>query len=206
VRWTQTLSIWERGYGAEAMRVAAEPVELRLRFTAPAPGFGMAVHRREWTELKPGKVRDFERSHAPQLSAEARCSGCPTAANPDRRRGQFLDDAWTGDRSELVRQPLLRPLLADARGAPLVFHDVPVRLECRSAGNDRWRLFIFLVQAGGGAGCRNLAGRVTRPRLPDADWRVSAVRRLNRTCLVEQPDHHSRKAFDPSAGLRCWIA
>ena len=153
-RWTQTLSgLGNAAYGAgDEPAVVAEPVELRLRFTAQHLVLEWRPMGGEWTELKPGKVHDFEATHAPQLSAEAALLWLPYWQRTQIGVSVKLayDETWTGEQiGRWLRQPLLRPLLVEAQGAPLVFHDVPVHWSVAQPETADGDYVFSLRQAGG---------------------------------------------------------
>jgi hypothetical protein len=153
-RWTQTLSgLVKTAYAAgDEPAAAAEPVELRLRFTPQHLVFEWRPAGGEWTELKPGKLRDFEAIHAPQLSAEAALLWLPYWQRNQigGATNYFYDDSWTEAQiGRWLRQPLLRPLLVDAQGEPLVFHDEPVRWLVAQPDKADGDYLFSLVQASG---------------------------------------------------------
>ena len=153
-RWNQTLANFGHStFGATpAAPDIAEPVELRLRFTSRQLVFEWRSTGDQWLEIKARKIRDFEGKYAPQLSPEAALLWLPywqrsqVAYTPSLIYG----DPWTGEQiGRWLRLPLLRSLLVDESGEPLVFHDAPVRWNVIQPGDADGDYSLSLVRAGG---------------------------------------------------------
>ena len=130
-RWTQTLSdIAQLAQGSHpATPGEADPAELRLCFTSSQLIFEWRRSGGEWTALTTGKMREFEARHAPQLTAEAALLWMPCWHRIQMGNAtQFsYNDSWTQEQiGRWLHHPLLRPLLVDAEGTPLIFHSDPL--------------------------------------------------------------------------------
>jgi hypothetical protein len=153
-RWTQTLThLGQPGYYDPTSVVAAvEPAELRLRFAPTKIVFEWRTAGDDWKELKSSKVRDFEARHAAQLSAEAALLWLPYWQRTQMQSSASLayEDPWIGEQiGRWLRQPLLRPLLVNEAGEPLVFHDAPVRWQVGQPDETDGDYAFALVQADG---------------------------------------------------------
>jgi hypothetical protein len=152
-RWTQTLS--RLGDPAQTMvsaSVADGPAELRLRFAEKQAVLEWRPAGGEWTPLKPGKVRDFEAAHAARLSAEEALLWLPFWQRTQVFSTSTLaySDPWMSEQAgRWLRQPHLRPLLAGADGAPLVFHEAPLRWHVTQPADGDGDYSFTLQQAGG---------------------------------------------------------
>ena len=132
-RWSQILGGYEYAAAASAANppsAGAAPVDLRLRFTSLKAVFEWRMAGGEWVEIKPGKAHAFEQQYGAQLSPEAALLWLPfiQRAQIAGVPGLLYDDIWTaGQIGRWFRMSALRPLMADERGGPLVFHDAPAR-------------------------------------------------------------------------------
>ncbi|HEX9047348.1 MAG TPA: SNF2-related protein, partial [Verrucomicrobiae bacterium] len=127
-------------------------VALRLRFLVEKAVFEWQRPGGEWIELKPSKIKAFDQQYADHLSPEAALLWLPLA-----QRNQVYytptftyNDPWLG--SQLGRwfhQPVLRPLLVNELGEPLVFHEAPARWQVAPAASEDDDYAFSLVQASG---------------------------------------------------------
>jgi hypothetical protein len=151
-RWNSTLEQLGSPFSqAQAAQTAA--AELRVRFWPDELSFEWRLSGgTEWTVLKPRKIDVFEASYAGSLSAEA---SLVWLAFWQRARVQFasdfkFQDPWVQEQvGRWLRQPLLRPLLANETGEPLVFHDAPLRWEVVQPEDADGDYSFSLVQADG---------------------------------------------------------
>lgn len=157
-RWSQTLASYGQGGGYGGATVEAEtptaagPVELRLRFTREQMQFEWRTSGAEWTEIKSRKVRDFESKYAAQLSPEAALLWLPYWQRTQATYSPSLSyhDEWTETQiGRWFRQPLLRPLLVDEHGEPLIFHDAPARWNVAQPDEPDGDYSFSIVQANG---------------------------------------------------------
>jgi hypothetical protein len=151
-RWTAMLDGGAYGQ-AGPVETAVTPTELRVRFLKSGlvfewrPGGGG-----DWTEMKPRKANDFETKYAPGLSSEASLLWLSFL---QRVRFQYVNDfsydgTWVSEQlRRWLRQPLLRPLLVDEDGQPLVFHEAPLRWDVAQPENSDGDYSFSLVQADG---------------------------------------------------------
>ncbi len=153
-RWSQTLAGYGQGggYGSNvvAMEAAPTPVDLRLRFTPPGMVFEWRGTGDEWKEIKSRKVQGFERDHAAQLSPEAALLWLPYWQHTQATYSLDLNynDLWVKEQlGRWFRQPSLRPLLVDAGGEPLVFHEAPLRWQVVQPDDADGDYAFSLVQA-----------------------------------------------------------
>ena len=152
-RWTLTLSrLGDPANPTTATPQSAGPVELRLRFNPRQASLEWRITGGEWLALKPGKLRDFDATHAPQLSAEAALLWLPYWQRSQVYSSSSLayTDPWMSEQSgRWFRQPHLRPLLANAAGEPLVFHAAPLRWQVTQPEDAEGDYSLSLLQADG---------------------------------------------------------
>ncbi|MEI8289955.1 MAG: DEAD/DEAH box helicase [Verrucomicrobiota bacterium] len=153
-RWNGVLAQFSMpGIGQMAVRATGESVDFRARFLREQVLFewrrpGAA----EWAELKRNKVDDFEDKYAAQLSAEAALlwNACWQRAKMQYASSFAFADNWVAEQiGRWLRQPLLRPLFADEKGEPLIFHGAPLRWQVTPPEDDDGDYAFSLVQAGG---------------------------------------------------------
>jgi len=151
-RWNSTLAQFGNPFH-ELQPTPATPAELRVRFGSAGLTFEWRlVGGDEWTELKPRKMDTFEINYASSLSAEA---ALLWQAYWQRAKVQYAsdfsyNDPWVQEQvGRWLRQPLLRPLLADEVGEPLVFHEAPLRWQVVQPEEADGDYAFSLVQADG---------------------------------------------------------
>ncbi|HEX5220644.1 MAG TPA: DEAD/DEAH box helicase [Verrucomicrobiae bacterium] len=207
--WQQRLGAYgQLGYGAASVEpsAAAVPVELRLRFTRNEVVFEWRSGDAEWKGIKPRKVREFDSQYASSLSPEAALLWLPYWQRTQTTYSPSLDytDQWTEQQlSRWLRLPLLRPLLVNEQGEPLVFHDSPVRWNVTQPEDDDGDYTFSLVQANGEPLPDVWLVTNSRPAYyltslgvftgPPPDLLVTS---LNNTTLIPA------KAFESAGGLR----
>jgi superfamily II DNA or RNA helicase len=155
-RWNSTLAqLGNPLFQTEPTLTAATATaaELRMRFGTEGLTFEWRlVGDNEWIELKPRKIDAFEVHYAPSLSAEAALLWLPFW---QRAKMQYATDfsyrdPWVQEQvGRWLRQPLLRPLLANEAGEPLVFHDAPLRWAVAQPEDADGDYSFSLVQADG---------------------------------------------------------
>ncbi len=152
-RWKMTLSrLGEPTQASPAAAQTSGPVELRLRFTPAQAVLEWLAADGNWTALKPGKLRDFETKHAARLSVEAALLWLPYWQRSQVFSSSSLayNDPWMSEQAgRWFRQPHLRPLLANAAGEPLVFHEAPLRWQITQPEDAEGDYSFVLQQAGG---------------------------------------------------------
>jgi len=153
-RWNQMLANLAPASALDAHATAA-PAELRVRFLRDRLVFEWrSMGAGNWTELKPRKADHFEAQHAASLSAAA---SLLWLAFWQRTQMQYASrfewgDPWVGEQvGRWLRQPFLRPLLVDAAGLPLLFHEAPLRWDVAQPSNAAGDYSVSLVQADGQA-------------------------------------------------------
>lgn len=145
--WTQQLS--RLATVADTAEIPATPAELRVRITPILATIEWRMAGGEWAALRSRKYPEFDRHHSDALSAEAALIWQPLINNPSASYSDGLpyNETWAVHLlNRWLRLPLLRPLLVNADGDPLVFHPEPLR----------WL--------------------VTEPAKPDGDYAVQLVR------------------------------
>jgi len=153
-RWSNTLAQFGNPYfELQSPSTTLAPSELRVRFGSAGLAFEWRLAGGgEWTELKPRKLDTFEANYAPSLSAEA---ALLWHAYWQRAKVQYASDfsyrdAWVQEQvGRWLRQPLLRPLLADEAGEPLLFHAAPLRWQVVQPEEVDGDYSFSLVQADG---------------------------------------------------------
>ena len=106
----------------------------------------------DWKPLKQRKIDDFEAHHAWALPAEAALLWQPFW---QRTRVQYAaslkyHDGWVREQAgRWLRQPLLRPLMVNADGEPLVFHAAPLQWQMTAPADPDGDYVLRLVQADG---------------------------------------------------------
>ena len=153
-RWRGQLANFfgETGENGAAPEAGPAP-ELRLRFGAKEldlewrqPG------SQEWKELKPRKLNYFEQRHSAQLSTEAALLWLPCWQHASMQYVSSFSytDFWVVEQAgRWLRQPLVRPLLVNELGEPLVFHDAPLRWQITEPAGADGDYAVALVQADG---------------------------------------------------------
>ncbi|HXI72188.1 MAG TPA: DEAD/DEAH box helicase [Verrucomicrobiae bacterium] len=152
-RWKTTLSRLGEPAGARAATSSGSgPAELRMRFLPRSAVLEWRLANGEWTPLKPGKLRDFDVHHASGLSAEAALLWLPYWQRSQVFSSSSLayTDPWMSEQAgRWFRQPHLRPLLVNADGGPLGFHDAPLRWQVTQPEDADGDYVFSLLQAGG---------------------------------------------------------
>jgi hypothetical protein len=152
-RWKLTLSrLGDPTNPTTATPPPAGPVELRLRFNPKQAALEWRITGGEWLPLRPGKLRDFDATHAPQLSAEAVLLWLPYWQRSQVFSSSSLayTDPWMSEQAgRWFRQPHLRPLLANAAGESLVFHAAPLRWQVTQPTDEDGDYSFSLLQADG---------------------------------------------------------
>jgi superfamily II DNA or RNA helicase len=148
--WKQTLE--ELTWAGRTPAAPVGPVELRLRFGREEALADWRLPEGEWRELKLSKLGAFDETHSRALGPEAALIwGLLHGAADFQPCGTlgYGDPEVVSVLGRLLRQPLLRPLLADEDGAPLQFSAAPLRwlvTEPAEAGGD---YEVGLAQADG---------------------------------------------------------
>ena len=132
--------------------VGQTPPELRICFLPETLLFQWRVSGGPWQAFKRTRLSDFEAKYGAQFSAEA---SLLWHAYWQRTQMQYSSsfeyrDSWISQEiARWFRQPLLRPLLVNEAGIPLVFHEAPLRWEVLQpeAGEEDYQ--VRLVQANG---------------------------------------------------------
>jgi len=155
-RWKQVLSQYaHEGVAAEPAPAEGRAPEMRLRFLRGGVAFEWRLAGDPgWVELKPRKVDHFEARYAAELSPEAGLLWLAFLERAKSYGGSNLDydDPWVTEQvGRWVRQPLLRPLLVDDAGKPLVFHEGPLRWQVGPPADADGDYTFSLVQADGQA-------------------------------------------------------
>ena len=153
-RWTQLLNNSAPVSGLEQSGPApSQAAELRLRFLANGLAFEWRPSAsQEWTALKPRKLDDFEARYAASLPMAAVLLWLPFW---QRAKTQYASDfhyqePWVREQAgRWLRQPLLRPLLVNQAGEPLVFHEAPLRWRMAHPEDADGDYALALVQADG---------------------------------------------------------
>jgi hypothetical protein len=151
-RWKITLSRLGEAAGARASASTDGPAELRMRFLPRSAVLEWRPANGEWSPLKPGKLREFDATHAGGLSAEAALLWLPYWQRSQVFSSSSLayTDPWMSEQAgRWFRQPHLRPLLANVDGGPLVFHDAPLRWQVTQPEDADGDYAFSLLQAGG---------------------------------------------------------
>ena len=153
-RWNSTLAqLGNPLFQTQPTLTTTTVAELRMRFGTEGLTFEWrVVGDSEWIELKPRKIDAFEVHYAPSLSAEAALLWLPFW---QRAKMQYASDfsyrdPWVQEQvGRWLRQPLLRPLLANEAGEPLVFHEAPLRWDVAQPEAADGDYSFSLVQADG---------------------------------------------------------
>jgi hypothetical protein len=155
-RWKQQLEHHgQLGYSVAPTApetTAAVAVELRLRFSRDQVCYEWRTTGEEWKVIKSRKAQDFESRHAMNLSPEAALLWLPYWQRTQTSYSPSLNyqDQWTEAQiGRWFRQPMLRPLLVDEQGEPLVFHDAPARWQVTQPDDNDGDYAFALVQANG---------------------------------------------------------
>ncbi len=147
--WTQQLSRLAAPTDGAGAETTSTPAELRVRFAPGAAQVEWRVAGGEWAALRSRKYHEFDQHHSEALSTEATMIWQPLFNNQSAhyKDGVPYADGWSGQLlNRWLRMTLLRPLLVNDYGDPLVFHPEPLR----------WR--------------------VSEPAKPDGDYSVQLVR------------------------------
>ncbi len=153
-QWNHTLAQFDQpAYQTATAQMAATTAELRVRFLRTKLEFEWRLAGgNEWKELKPRKTNDFEAKYAPSLSVEAALLWLPYWQRTKVQYATNFDynDAWVGEQAgRWLRHPLLRPLLVNESGEPLVIHDAPLRWHVVQPEDVDGDYSFSLVQADG---------------------------------------------------------
>ena len=208
-RWKQTLDRYSQpGYTADMVEAetAAGPVELRLRFTRKQMVFESRTPGDDWREIKPRKVDDFESRYAAKLSPEAALLWMPFYQHARSTYSASLNynDPWAGQQlGRWLRQPSLRPLLADEQGEPLVFHEAPLRWNIAQPENGDGDYSLSLAQTDGKPLPEVWLAVETRPPLYLTPLGVFSGPPFDRNLIsLKEPTFIPAKAFESAGGLR----
>ena len=155
-RWSQALGQLEfrAARATQPQRAEAAPLELRVRFLRDRLVFETrAAPDDAWQPVKATQLRDFDQRFAPRLAAESALLWLPFAQRA--RLGYsvsltYNDPETTAQAGRWFRQPQLRASLADENGAPLVFHDAPLKWNVTQPESDDGDYVFSLVQSNGG--------------------------------------------------------
>jgi superfamily II DNA or RNA helicase len=127
-------------------------VELRLRLLPKEAHVEWRPPGGEWTELKSKKFRDFEIRHAAGLSPEAALLWQPLIQRVESYYGEglrYLEPWAVRVLGRWLRQPVMRPLFVNETGAPLVFHEEPLRWDIGEPGDADGDYTVRLVRPDG---------------------------------------------------------
>ena len=151
-RWSQTLGQLENYSAPRAVRESA-PLELRVRLLRDKIVFETRASPEEkWVPVKPTQLRNLDNNLALRLAPEAALLWLPfsqRAATGYSVNLHYTDSQTAAQVGRWFRSPQLRPLLTDENGAPLVFHDAPLRWEIAPPENADGDYVFSLVQAHG---------------------------------------------------------
>ncbi len=154
-RWKHTLENGQQMVsGVPGAEAGGDPgsVELRVCFEQDKLRLEWRKHGGNWSEVKASKIRDFDSEYAPDLVPEAALIWLPWLHRLQTGYSTKLtyQDQWTLEQiGRWFLQPVLRPMLVNAQGEPLVFHEAPVHWSVVQPEDEDGDYTFSLVRADG---------------------------------------------------------
>ena len=151
--WKQSLAhLGEASPGGAPASAGQSPPELRVCFLPGNLLFQWRIAGGPWQAFKRTRLSDFEAKYGKQFSAEASLLWHSYWQRTQMQYSSNFDyrDSWISQEiARWFRQPLLRPLLVNEAGIPLIFHEAPLRWEVLQPGSGEEDYQVRLLKVDG---------------------------------------------------------